>query len=252
MGPKGNPALRRLPVRQAIAYGINRPALVNRLFGVINPRLRPLHNTVYLSNSPFYEEHYNTYNYNPGRSRQVLERAGCRRGSDGIYACAGQRLSFRFSSTTGNQRRQLAFEIIQAQLKEVGIELRADFARAPVLFGDDYLTGSNYDLIMFAYVGTPDPGSSVEIMRCNGNQNYQKYCNRTVTRLVDQAKTELDERRKARLFNDADRQYSRDLPSLPLYQLPTYLAFKTSVRGMVDNPTQEGFAWNAYRWALAR
>jgi len=252
LGEKGNPALKKLFVRQAIAHGINRSALTNRLFGTIRPGLPVLHNTVFLSNDPRYERHFNIWNYNPNRSRQILERNGCRRGSDGIYVCQGQRLSFRFSTTTGNQRRALAFEIIQAQLRQVGIDLRADFARAAVLFGPDYLYGSNYDLIMFAFVGNPDPAGSVEIMRCGGDQNYQKYCNRNVTRLVNATRTTLDERRRARLFNDADRLMARDLPTLPLYQLPTFLAYKNRVRNMRDNPTQEGFSWNTEKWYLAR
>jgi len=252
LGEKGNPMLRRLYVRQAIAHGINRPALVNRLFGTIKPGLPVLHNTVFLSNDPRYERHFNIWNYNPNRSRQILERNGCNRGGDGIYVCGGQRLSFRFSTTTGNQRRALAFEIIQAWMRQIGIELRADFARAAVLFGPDYLYGSNYDLIMFAFVGNPDPAGSVEIMRCGGDQNYQKYCNRNVTRLVNATRTTLDERRRARLFNDADRLMARDLPVLPLYQLPTFLAYKNRVRNMRDNPTQEGFSWNTHQWYLAR
>ena len=47
-------------------------------------------------------------------------------GNDKIFSCPNVgKLSFRFHTTTGNQLRALTFEIIQRQLKSVGIELVA-------------------------------------------------------------------------------------------------------------------------------
>ena len=39
-----------------------------------------------------------------------------------------------------------------------------------------------------------------------------------------------------------------DVPMIPLFQRPTYLVYKTSVKGMVDNPSSQGPSFNAEAW----
>jgi peptide/nickel transport system substrate-binding protein len=39
-----------------------------------------------------------------------------------------------------------------------------------------------------------------------------------------------------------------DVPSIPLYQKPTYFVFKTKLGGFKDNPTLQGPSWNTERW----
>jgi hypothetical protein len=36
---------------------------------------------------------------------------------------------------------------------------------------------------------------------------------------------------------------------IPLYQRPTYLVYKTSVHGMVDNASSQGPSFNAENWS---
>ena len=68
-------------------------------------------------------------------------------GNDNIFSCPGVgKLSFRFSTTAGNQLRALTFEIIQRQLKSIGIELVPRFQPAGLLFGTT-LPSSDWDLI---------------------------------------------------------------------------------------------------------
>ena len=58
------------------------------------------------------------------------------KGNDKIFSCPNVgKLSFRFFTTTGNQLRALTFEIIQQQLKSVGIELVPRFQTGGVMFG---------------------------------------------------------------------------------------------------------------------
>ena len=40
-----------------------------------------------------------------------------------------------------------------------------------------------------------------------------------------------------------------DVPMVPLYQRPTYLVYKTSVKGMVDNSSSQGPSFNAEAWS---
>ena len=244
----GNPLLANDYVRQAIAHGIDREALTSQLFKDLAPELAPLNNLIYMSNAPEYEEHFQIWDHDPAKATQLLEDNGCTKGGDGIYECDGQRLSFGFKSTAGNELRELAFEVIQAQLKEVGIEVKSEFGDAAVVFGSKGLVGGRYDLFMFAWVGNPDPSGSVEIHKCKGSQNFQNYCNEEVTDLLEQTDEILDPAQRAAVFNEADALMAEDLPILPLYQKPTFFAFNAKLHNAEDNPTQEGPTWNAGEW----
>ena len=68
-----------------------------------------------------------------------------------IWSCPGVgKLSFRFTTTSGNQLRALAFEVMQKQLKSVGIELVAQFGPTTLLFGQ-ILPSGDWDLFMFTW-----------------------------------------------------------------------------------------------------
>ena len=60
-----------------------------------------------------------------------------------------------------------------------------------------------------------------------GVQNYAGYCQRLVTRVLDQAQRILDSTRQAQVLNKADAQLAKDVPVIPLFDNPTVLAHKT-------------------------
>jgi peptide/nickel transport system substrate-binding protein len=244
----GHTLLKQRYMRQAFAHGLNRQALVRTILGPINPRLPVLNSAIIMSNSVYYRPHWAKYTYDPARARRILEQNGCRRGGDGIYVCGGQRASFRWMSTTGNQRRELTFEIAQAQLRNVGIEVKSDFSPPSVVFGQRKIAG-DYDILDAALSSaTPDISGWDSAYGCRtdveAQQNDLGYCNRRVDALLKRSNTELDQRRQAALVNQALALMANDIPILPLYQLPSYLIHKRTIRGIIDNPLSSGPLWN--------
>jgi peptide/nickel transport system substrate-binding protein len=251
----GHPLLRRKFMREAIARGLNRAAVVRTVFGRILPGINipVLQSGIIMSTSKYYRAHWAKYAYSPTRARQILERNGCRRGGDGIYSCGGQKASFRWTGTTGNQRREFTFEIAQAQLKAVGIELKADFASPAVAFGPKQASG-DYDLFDAAWTSpSPDISGWDSIYGCRtgveAQQNETGYCNRTVDRLLKRSNAELNQNRQAALVNQALSRMSNDLAFLPLYQLPGMVIHRTSVRGVQENPFSIGPFWTVAKWS---
>jgi peptide/nickel transport system substrate-binding protein len=248
----GNPLLAEDHVRHAIAMAIDRQAIIDQLFADLNPDLEPLNNLIFLNNFPDYEDHFGDYGGNPEEAISLLEENGCtREGEDGIFECNGEPLSFGFKSTAGNALRELTFEIVQEQLREVGIEVKSEFGDAAVVFGNQGLAGSKYDLFLFAWVGNPDPSGSVEIHKCEGTQNFQGYCNEEVTDLLEESDVTVDPAARADLMNQADALMAEDLPILPMYQKPTFFAFSDRLQNAIDNATQNGPTWNAEDWFLS-
>ncbi len=248
------PPLDQKFVREAIARGIDREAIVERIVKPINPEGVPLQNLIYMNNQQEYEPHFDRYTYDPAAAEQLLTDNGCTKGDDGIYSCDGKRLSFKYATVAGNEARELQQEVIQAQLKEIGIEVTPANEEADALFGKTLPGGKKgaWELINFAWVGSPDPFSGNTIFTCGGDLNEQSYCNQEVTDLINETNSILDPAERAATYNQADELMAEDLPILPLYQKPTFFAWQDKLQGMEDNPTSEGPTWNAGEWFLTK
>ncbi len=256
-GAKGHAALKKRFVREALIRGTNRNQIAEALYGTIAPGLKPVQSHIFKPFERWYKQNFGRYGFNQTRALNLLKNNGCTGGPDrptsgnsNIFSCPGVgKLSFRFSTTTGNQLRALTFEIIQRQLKSIGIELVARFQVAGTLFGTT-LPSSDWDLIMFTYVGSPSsPISAVDIWGCGGDQNYMNYCNRKMTALGNKVKGTLEEKERARLWNLAESKYmAADIPSIPVYARPVFVIRRNTVRGPVVNPTTEGSPWNVSAW----
>src|SRR4029450_11762686 len=100
-----------------LAYGIDRVALVRALLGGDSFLLDSV---MYLTGDRSYRPNWSAYRHQPALARRLLDQAGCRRGADGIYSCAGERMRLRFVTTSGGGRREQTLQLMQAQLRRVG------------------------------------------------------------------------------------------------------------------------------------
>jgi peptide/nickel transport system substrate-binding protein len=257
-GPKGAPALRAPYVRQALMQGINRPQIATALWSTIAPGLPTLQSLIFKTFEKGYTPVFKKYPFNQTKVISILKGKGCTGGPDrpsagnsSIFSCPGVgKLSFRFSTTAGNQLRALTFEIIQRQLKSVGIELVPRFQPAGLLFGTT-LPSSDWDIIMFTWVQSPTSKiTSKDLYSCGGEQNYMNYCNRRVTSLLNQTAINLDEAQRTKLLNQADVLIANDIPSIPMFVRPVFAISSKKMKGMTAPTTLEGSPWNANTWTI--
>jgi class 3 adenylate cyclase len=89
-----------------------------------------------------------------------------------------------------------------------------------------------------------------DIYGCGGSLNFTVYRQRLVTSDLDDADRILDADQRVRVLNRADRRIAKDVPVIPLYQVPLVYAFRTSLRG-IDPAPFDPF-WNAENWWLER
>jgi peptide/nickel transport system substrate-binding protein len=242
-----NPLLAQRWFRQAIAYSLDRKAMVNQLFRTLKPGLPVLNNNTFTNQQKGqYKDVYGSYTRNLNRVNQLMQSHNCRKGGDGIWVCGGTRASVRFGTTAGNRLRELAVEIMQAQAKSAGFEFRPDSQPSRLFF--PRVSAKNYDLALFAWVGTGDPAGQTDIYGCGGESNWKGYCNNTVTRLFKASDAELNPPKRTALVNQAEAAMAKDAITIPLYQKPTYLVYKTKLGGLIDNPTLQGPTWNTPQW----
>ena len=251
LGRGGHPALRSKLVRRALAHAIDRAALIaGSPFGGADPMLRPLESVVFFAQSPHYKSKWSAYRHSPQVARRLLEQAGCRRGADGIYVCAGERLSLRFVTVAGLPARARVLSLVQEQLRQSGVDVRPSFTTFGALFGQ-LIPSGDFDVAYFGWVlSSPSASGADTVYSCGGSQNYGGYCQRLVTRDLDQANRILDAERQARALNRADAQMARDVPVIPFVQVPFPAAIRATVRGVVLSPFNP--LWNAEDWWLER
>src|SRR6266487_1769706 len=246
------PLLGQAWFRQAIAYSLDRSGMIKQLFSTLNPGLPTLNNLSYVTaQKGLYVAHFAKYQISNKAKRlakvaAIMKAHNCTKGGDGIYTCGGQKASVRLGTTSGNKLRELAVEIMQAQAKDAGIEFRAD--NQPSDRKSTRLNSSKYDLALFAWVTSGDPAGQVDIYGIGGGSNWKNYNNATVTKDLKASDSALNPKTRIKLVNAADAQLAKDVPTIPLYQKPTYFVFKTSLKGLVDNPTLQGPTWNTEGW----
>lgn len=245
--------LDQLYVRQALAMSIDREALVDNLMGPVDPNAEPPQSFTYAPGSPYYEEHFNQYPYDPEGAIALLEENGCERDTDDVFICEGERLEFGYVTTSGNERRESMFEIVQAFAAETGFQLNADFSEAAVQFGER-LPGRDFDLMNH---GTPmnDPVNMSPMFACGGDANHTGYCNEEMTELLNQADVTVDPDERAALINEVNALIGEDLPLLPLMSLPRQVAYNSDRVGGFDvAPGSDGMTsawywnWNAHEF----
>jgi ABC-type transport system substrate-binding protein len=256
--------LKKAWFNQALAMGMNRQAVANAVYNGVLPAntVKPLNNPFYtigpLATSKKYQ-YFKKYNYAPAKAIALLKKHGCKGGPNkpgggGTWTCAGHQASINYYSTTAPARCAIAMPAFLQQEKAIGIQLNNHCYNAQPDFFTNLLPTGNFDLAEYAFTGTPDPSGWDAIYQCvgptTGGQNYKKYCNKKVDKLIKKGDSELNPTKRTADYQTAAKIVSTQVAIIPLYARPAFLFYNAKVKGMStsNNPTQVGPLWNAQNW----
>lgn len=228
-----DPALRR-----AIVAGIDRQVVADALIGQIVPTATPLGNFLYTQGSADYVDH--SIPFDTAAAGAALDGLGWVSPGEGqVRTKDGQPLNLRYVTTAGNPISERISTLIQAQLAAIGVGVEFVPAASADLF-DQYVTPGNFDIVGFAWSGTPFPVSSTRnIYSTGGDQNYGNTGTPEIDALYAQALVELDDAARIAQGNDIDELIWQNMPQLPLYQSTGAYAVRTTLanfgaRGSAD------------------
>ncbi|MGH3978135.1 MAG: ABC transporter family substrate-binding protein [Pseudonocardiaceae bacterium] len=242
-----NPIFKDKAVRQAFAQCIDRNDLVDKLVRGVDPEAKPLGSLTFLPGESAYEDIYSDkMTADANQAKQTLEAAGWQLGQDGVYARNGQRLSFRISHTDLPRRIQTV-QLIQSHCRAAGMEVRDDIDPT---FLDERVSEGDYDVALFAWVGTPQKSSPAPIYQTGGGQNWQAYSNPQVDQAWATVKTEFDEGTRDEALKKVDQLIAEDYASLPLFQVPNMWAYTDAIDSVYYQGS-DGVTWNANEWAVS-
>jgi len=200
-------------VRQALAFGIDREQITEAAtFGLATP------NQTAIPEGSAFAIDYSPYERDVEKAKALLQEAGV---SD---------LTVDFMVTNEYPETVTAAQVIQSQLKEVGVDVQIrtlDFAAWL-----DQQGQGNFDVFMLGWLGNIDPDDFYYAQhRTDANFNFQKYSNPDVDEALDAARAETDEDARKELYDQAVRQIVDDASYVYLYNPQVVQGWTPDVEG---------------------
>jgi peptide/nickel transport system substrate-binding protein len=230
-------------VRKAMYYAIDREAIANDLMEgtvtVATTQIAPF--------SPYYNPNTTVYNYDPEKAKQMLDAAGWKVGPDGIREKNGVRFSFTILNRAGRNDRIAIAQVIQAELKEVGIEVLMDTKESAAWTGQ-WRTG-DWEAIVGGWFMTADP-SVTNLYACKGANNMTGYCDPKLDEVMNAADQALDFKDRKPLMDQVQVLLADDAPDLPLYFNVLPVSYSNKLQNFKGSGTNLGSFWNSYEWDL--
>jgi ABC-type transport system substrate-binding protein/ABC-type amino acid transport substrate-binding protein len=161
---KGNPALKDVRVRQAIAMGFNREKLVqDLLLGLTDVAATDW------DNSPWVDPSLQPWPYDPEKAKALLAEAGwVDTNGDGTVDKDGVELVLKYG-TTNREVRQDTQAVAQQDLAQIGVKLDLQSFDADIFFASYSENGpsANFSLDIIEYSDSPDfPDPNTVVWRC--------------------------------------------------------------------------------------
>jgi peptide/nickel transport system substrate-binding protein len=257
-----NPILSNVAVRQAMAYAINRQQASqigeygyeppSNQTGIVTPTFSNWEDTSQAS------KFGNAYSYNPSHAISILKAAGYTKGSDGIMQKNGQKLSFSITNNGGFSDWVAAVNVIQSDLKAIGIQVTPKNLAAPAYQAAMY--NGNYQLGYYAETGGPTPyyelrqwlfsGNSAPIGQPAGS-NFERYSNSKTDALINEYPKTTSTAEEHSIVNQLQQVMLQDVPVIPITEQVDWFQYDTGTfNGWVtkSDPYAQPAAYNYPDW----
>lgn len=245
-----NTALADTKLRQAIFTAVDRKSIIDKTIGQFVQGATPLNNHNFMPGQEGYKDTITSTGQGTGdmaKAKQMLTDAGYTGVGTALKTPSGQDVTLGISYTTGNTLRQQTCELIQSELAGLGIKVNV----TPIASLGDTLANGDYDMIVFAWVGTPyNIAGAQQLWGSTSDSNYGHWVNADSDKLLTDAASQTDSQKAIDDLNQADQIMSNDAYVLPLFQKPTYLAAYSNIANIRDDATQTGPPYNVQAWGM--
>ncbi|MBW4620648.1 MAG: ABC transporter substrate-binding protein [Cyanosarcina radialis HA8281-LM2] len=246
--------------RQAVAYAIDRPRMVNEVFRELGqPQNSPI--TV---QSPYYlspEEGLKVYDYNVEKAKQLLQEAGFKYNEQNeLLDEDGNRVEFSLMTNAGNKQRESMVAQIQQDLGKIGMKVNPNLIDFGVLV--DKLSNSlEWECYVLGLTGGVEPNNGANVWSPDGglhsfNQKPQAGqppiqgrvvypWEAEIGKLYIQAAQEFDETKRKALYARTQQITQENLPVIYLVNPFAITAVRDRITGIKYSPINGAF-WNRY------
>ncbi|AFY87388.1 ABC transporter substrate-binding protein [Chroococcidiopsis thermalis] len=252
--------------RQAVAYGINREAMLNNVYR----GLGELQNSPISVQSPYYlspEEGLKVYNYNPEKAKELLRGAGFKYNNKGqLLDAEDNRVRFTMISQAGNRTVDAIGSQVKRDLSKIGIQV--DFTPIDFAVMVDKITNTlEWESYFGLITGSIEPYSAANVWSPDGgfhpfNQKPQPGqppiegrevadWEAEIGRLYIEGARELDETKRKEIYGETQRLAQEYLPFIHLINPLALAAIRDRIEGTKFSALG-GTLWNVYELKEAK
>ena len=233
-----NPLLANVKVREAMSYAIDR----QKVSTIGESGYEPPANQTGIVTPTFSSSLDNAAvsawgnGYDPAKATSLLESAGFHMGSNGIMTnAAGQQLSFTLINIGDYSDWVASVQVIQQELKAVGIAIAPDN-----LSNTDYDADFYYGKYQLAYAdqGTFGPSAYYELNNWLNSANtapigkvagtnWERYSNPATDKLLDEYATTTDPAAQQSILNQVEQVMVTDVPIIPVVEAVDWYQYDT-------------------------
>jgi peptide/nickel transport system substrate-binding protein len=226
-----DPILRDVRVRQALAYAIDRHAIVEYLRrGLATPAvgLMPPLSWAFAADSF-------SFPHNIARARALLDEAGY---PDPGGAAPRFRLTLKISQDQEFNRLQAT--VIQQNLQDIGVALDVRSYDFATMYAD--VLNSNFQMYTLQWTAgsLADPDILRRVLHSTqappAGFNRGHFSDAGIDALLDEAATSLDEAHRLELFKEVQRRMAIDVPYISLWNKMNFVIAQRSLSGVQLSP----------------
>jgi peptide/nickel transport system substrate-binding protein len=240
-----NPIFKDKRVRQALNAAVNKEEIIDiTLLGKGHTLTGP-----FLPESWAYNHGVTDVAYDPLKARELLSEAGWNDlNNDGWIEKNGRRFTFTIIVNQGNDQRIKTAEIIQKQLKVVGIDTRIKVLEWSALLSE-FVDKGRFDAVLLGWSLSRDP-DCYDIWHSSktkdGEFNFIHYKNPTVDMFLDEARRTFDLDKRKKCYQKIHALIFEDQPVMFLYCANNLDIVSARFRGI--EPAPIGIGYNLIKW----
>ncbi len=247
-----HPTLSDPAVREALSMLVDKDSVQKFIYGRTGQATAN-----FINNPERFRSKANKYEYNIDKANALLDKAGWKKGADGIREKDGKKLKFVYQ-TSINQPRQKTQAIVKQSCQKAGIDIEVKAVVASVFFSSDVANADTYphfysDLQMYNN-GMAQPDSEVflrQFLSSEVSQKANKWQGRNITRWQNEeydathkaAQTELDPVKRAALLIKCNDMAIQNFVVIPVVARPT-------TTGINNKMTVELTGWDNNTWDI--
>jgi peptide/nickel transport system substrate-binding protein len=243
-----DPLFKNIKIRQALSYAINKKEIIKGALLGLGVRC----SGPFMPGTYFYDGNIKKYGYNPNEALKLFNEAGWRL-KNGILSKKGKPFKFTILTPQGNQERLSAAEIIQRNLKKIGIKAGIRVMEWTSLISE-FIMKKKFQTVLLGFTITPDPYDNAAIFMGSNivpkGLNFTSYDNHEIDRLFRKARSTFNLKKQKKYYFKIQNIIAKDAPYTFLYIPYAMPVVKRSIKGI--KPAPAGIGYDIRNWYYAK
>jgi peptide/nickel transport system substrate-binding protein len=225
-------------VRQALRLALDRKTLIDKIghgIGILQDEPAP-------QSATYFDPDIKNVPFDIAAANALLDKAGWKRGADGIRAKNGVVLNLDVASSSGSTDVDHQIELIRGWWKQIGVGINVKRYSSPQMFAQaqsgGVVYGNNWDVVFLAW-GLDAIGDYSSIYGCQSippnGQNDLRWCNPKAQAAMDAVYRDYDQAGRNRDVRGLFEAFVADAPSIVTSLREDVFAYNSDLKDFHPN-----------------